>query len=384
MNKKKSIAYAGLTLMVCGVLLSPALSAAADDSPVGIYDANELVQKVSPDIAAETATGTGSPLVPVQSNASAPQLVVDPQRVDSAPDPAVAEPGQLTATPEVRITPAYVDKKVDDANGMSVWSTESDKVAAYVQPISNGVRVLTAIASADAPRSYDYKLDIPAGSSLNENKLGFLVVGPQGEALGQLLAPWAKDANGKDLPTAYSLSGDTLTQTVNLDAQDIAYPVLADPAWTYVHHALIPSKNPSQIRSKLLNCFNCYFPVEGAPRNFPSEGQSLPLLVRVSDLSPWPWNFHCIMGTTHYYVDGNKSWFGYYFQAASDHVDGAGSTISFDFNPYWTTSNPTTIQTDLVVSGWIMNTDPIGLGQPAYVLAASATWNRFAINLDNA
>ncbi|MFB7844797.1 hypothetical protein [Microbacterium sp. NPDC056052] len=382
MKNKKSVVYSTLSLFVCGVIFTPALSAAADDSPLDIYDSNAVVQELSPEITSETAQVTDSALAPVRSGVKGPDLVIDPQRVESAASGRVA-PGatKLSTTPVITITPTYVTDKVSNSNGMSVWRTDSDSAAAYVQPLRNGVRVLTAISTPEASRTYDYKLSVPSGTTLRENSVGYMLIGPTGASLGQLLSPWAKDANGAKLQTSYSLSGDTLTQIVDLDRKDIAYPVLIDPAWSYSHTALIENKTPSGIRSKLMNCFNCYFPVEGAPKYFPSLDQDLPLVVRPYAGSGVIWNFHCIMQTTNYFTDGNKSWFGYYFRAAADHVDGEGSTISFDFNPRWDAGNPDYIYSELVVTGWIKNDDPVALGQPAYVLAASATWNNFAHNL---
>ena len=367
--------------------------AAADSGQLDIYDAHALIQQVSPDIANETAHSTESALEPVQSESARPELVIDPQRTEPASEEDATDTlsrgveddaPAMTPSPELTITPTYVTEKIDDSNGIGVWRTDSDQVAAYVQPIGSGVRVLTAVSSSDAPRSYSYDLDVPVGTSLRNNALGFLLIDPNGSALGQLLAPWAKDANGADVPTSYSFSGNTLTQEVELDDPGIAYPVLVDPAWTYVHTRDIGNKTPSQVRSKLLNCFNCYFPVEGAPRNFPSPDQSLPLIVRPFVGSPVWWNFHCYFGYSYFDVDGNKSWFGYDFRAAADHVDGEGSTISFDFNPRWSTNYPSYIFTQLVVSGYIMNDDPVGVGQPAYLLAATTTWNQFAYNLSQA
>jgi hypothetical protein len=51
-------------------------------------------------------------------------------------------------------------------------------------------------------------------------------------------APWAKDANGADVPTYYRLEGTTIVQVVSHQAA--TYPVTADPSvkfdcsWTYV------------------------------------------------------------------------------------------------------------------------------------------------------
>ena len=45
-------------------------------------------------------------------------------------------------------------------------------------------------------------------------------------------APWAVDANGNAVPTTYSVSGDTITQTTDLTGVT-AFPVVVDPEVTY-------------------------------------------------------------------------------------------------------------------------------------------------------
>ncbi|WP_031155363.1 hypothetical protein [Streptomyces erythrochromogenes] len=51
-------------------------------------------------------------------------------------------------------------------------------------------------------------------------------------ARGHIDAPWAKDANGKAVPTSYRLDGNTLVQTIET-GPDTAYPVVADPHYTW-------------------------------------------------------------------------------------------------------------------------------------------------------
>ena len=41
--------------------------------------------------------------------------------------------------------------------------------------------------------------------------------------------PWAKDANGQDVPTHYEIDGTIVTQIVEHKGDDVAYPVVADP-----------------------------------------------------------------------------------------------------------------------------------------------------------
>lgn len=70
------------------------------------------------------------------------------------------------------------------------------------------------------------------------------------------------------------------------------------------------------------------------------------------------------------------------FRAAPQHVDGAGSSISFDFIPYWPQNNPSFVRARLTVSAYIVNPDPVGLGRPIYEFAAFNNWSVFANRLD--
>jgi hypothetical protein len=45
--------------------------------------------------------------------------------------------------------------------------------------------------------------------------------------VGGIEAPWARDADGRAVPTEYRIEGDSLVQTVR--HQGAAYPVVADP-----------------------------------------------------------------------------------------------------------------------------------------------------------
>ncbi|MEU8515602.1 hypothetical protein AB0C76_29100 [Kitasatospora sp. NPDC048722] len=52
-----------------------------------------------------------------------------------------------------------------------------------------------------------------------------------GRADSRISAPWAYDANGRALPTRYTVDGDTVTQHV--DTRGAAFPVVADPHYTW-------------------------------------------------------------------------------------------------------------------------------------------------------
>ncbi len=50
-------------------------------------------------------------------------------------------------------------------------------------------------------------------------------------ALATVAAPWAYDARGVPVPTNYRIEGTTIVQTV--DHRGVAYPVVADPKFTW-------------------------------------------------------------------------------------------------------------------------------------------------------
>lgn len=102
---------------------------------------------------------------------------------------------------------------------------------------TGSVQVATVIDSAAAPTRYDYPIDLPEASNLVLRDGGAAVIDDAtGEVLGSFAAPWAKDATGRNVPTRYELSGQTLTQVVDHDSS-FTYPVVADPTYkTYVSY----------------------------------------------------------------------------------------------------------------------------------------------------
>jgi hypothetical protein len=332
-----------------------AVSAAADE-PVDVADASATISEIAPNLS--DATSESAPVLVDTAGDDDPTVAVDAQ---SAPG---AEENQATG---VSFTIDYAEGGATEDDGISVLKGSDEAVAAYVQPLGSGVRVLTAIADASAPEAYDYTFDVPEGTRLAEGS-GLYYLEDDHTTYGSLQLPWALDANGKSVPTSYSWSGKTLTQHVDLSSPDISFPVLADPAWGYTWS--YDQKWSGTKNWKLLhNCFNCYFPVAGAPRNFPSYGQDLPLTVG-------PANFHCKMAQT--FSNPDTGYYGWQFNAASGHIDGAGSNIVFEFRNL---AGPGNFK--LYVSAYIVN-DNFWLTHVGYRDGAHANWAAFSRNLNNA
>ncbi|MFJ4190521.1 hypothetical protein [Kitasatospora sp. NPDC089509] len=99
-----------------------------------------------------------------------------------------------------------------------------------------GARALVTLKTDKAPTAHDFTVDLPEGAELVPNDHGGYDITKRVGAgatvvMGQVDAPWAKDATGKELPTHYTLNNTTLTQTVDTDGA--AFPVVADPKWTW-------------------------------------------------------------------------------------------------------------------------------------------------------
>lgn len=89
---------------------------------------------------------------------------------------------------------------------------------------------LSVIESADAPSQYTYEVNAGESGWLDLQEDGsVLVVGASGTPVGTVAPSWAVDANGNSVQTGYEVSGNLLTQWVDLSSPDIAFPVVADP-----------------------------------------------------------------------------------------------------------------------------------------------------------
>ncbi len=93
--------------------------------------------------------------------------------------------------------------------------------------------MLTTIANQDAPSQYTYDVTAELGQRLELADGGGAVIVNTDETIAAVVAPaWAKDANGKDIPTRYEIDGNRLIQNVeHVNINTVAYPVVADPIW---------------------------------------------------------------------------------------------------------------------------------------------------------
>ena len=257
----------------------------------------------------------------------------------------------------------YVNEVTSMDAGSIALSGDDPSVSALADGTPNGFQVFTTLNSAPKSKRFDYTFDVPANTVLIETPEGFLMqVGER--VIGSIDLPWAVDSNGRQLKTHFEWKNRVLTQVLDEKVSQLSYPVVLDPAWGYIQQYNL-TYSPAANFAKLQTCFNCYFPVAGAPRKYPTYGQLLPL--RVLEVG----NLECTMGPPFTGMDYRA----FQFYAPKNHVDGYGSNITFQFVKVGT-------QSKLVVDAYVVNHFFI-VGQYFYVSMAGLQWQLFANNLNS-
>jgi hypothetical protein len=90
------------------------------------------------------------------------------------------------------------------------------------------LQLTTVLSDLEAPSIFDYEFTLPTGSRIVTLGQGLAFMNGN-RFLGGLAAPWAKDSNGKDVPTRFSVEGTTVRQIVEHRSSKFAYPIVADP-----------------------------------------------------------------------------------------------------------------------------------------------------------
>jgi len=106
-----------------------------------------------------------------------------------------------------------------------------DSIPSYAQHQPSGVRMMAALDNP-AQNAVDFALVLPTGAELKPLADGSMVVtrytATGVEVFATVAKPWAADADGKELPTSYTVKGNLLTQ--NVDLTGATFPVVADPS----------------------------------------------------------------------------------------------------------------------------------------------------------
>ena len=142
---------------------------------------------------------------------------------------------------------------VDVLDDKVIYTTSDNKVETIVEAMEGGMRQVINIKDNTAPSFYDFPVELNASETIQINEDGTASITapftaeeqkqnqellktaptnfklPKNKTKLSIAKPWAKDNNGKDLPTSYSVNGNNLRQTI--DFTGAVFPVTADPIW---------------------------------------------------------------------------------------------------------------------------------------------------------
>ncbi|WP_139827781.1 hypothetical protein [Nesterenkonia sp. PF2B19] len=219
-----------------------------------------------------------------------------------------------------------------------------------------GMEFNSVVSGSDEPTAPALDLDITSEAELIENPEGYLLEADEG-TVAAFTNITASDATGEEVEAWYTWEDGILYQEFNHD-QVSDYPVSVSSGWSY-SYTFSYGKTKYQASSLVRGCFNCYFPISGAPRNYPSNGQLLPLRVAVIG------NFECRMGVTQL-PDANHSFF-FNFRTTTNHLYGTGHTVNFSFG------DRSVLTVYASTPSWAAWTHP----------GARSQWSTFASNVRN-
>ncbi|AUG81925.1 hypothetical protein CFP65_7341 [Kitasatospora sp. MMS16-BH015] len=122
-------------------------------------------------------------------------------------------------------------------NGNVVYADPAGPVDTVAQPtLDGGARTFQVIKNASAPHQFTSTVQLPPGAVLTPSESGTVAITSGTDEApvthGVIDAPWARDANGKAVPTSYRVEGNKLVQVVEFDA-GTAFPVVADPRFSF-------------------------------------------------------------------------------------------------------------------------------------------------------
>jgi len=128
--------------------------------------------------------------------------------------------GISLGVPNTKITAA--------ANGTVVNGVGHSKVV--FQKAGGEYRASVQIADENDPESYEF--DVTGAASLIRNDDGSVsAVDLAGKPLAWIAPAWARDRNGKVVPTHYEIAGSKLVQVVKHKGMGFAYGITADPGF---------------------------------------------------------------------------------------------------------------------------------------------------------
>ncbi|MBW8872306.1 MAG: hypothetical protein JF618_09135 [Leifsonia sp.] len=225
--KALSVCVAVAGMSVIGGTLTGFVPADADT--INATDAVAAVQQVAPEAVSDVAKTTSDTDTAALASVSGVDVSVPVDPSDGV---------QVSGGAQVAIGLPFADVASNAADsqkaGVVVYDNNNGSWTVPVAHADGTVQISTVITSANAPKRYDYPVDIPGEQAVHLLDDGSAYVGIiDGNTISAYVpAPWAKDANGAAVGTHFEVSGDVLTQIVDFTG-DTAFPVIADPTFEW-------------------------------------------------------------------------------------------------------------------------------------------------------
>jgi len=188
------------------------------------------------------STISGSPAFAADVQLTAIAATAESVAAASAPHGSVApvnseriSPERLSGTfgvglgSDIRIAIDGADnaaRKIVD--GRAVYVNSASAASTVVAADEQTTQIMTVIDGPSAPTAYAYTFQFDPHSRLALTSAGGVVIENGATVVGYVEAPWATDADGRNVATHFEIDGDVLIQYVN--HRGAAYPVTADPS----------------------------------------------------------------------------------------------------------------------------------------------------------
>jgi hypothetical protein len=159
--------------------------------------------------------------------------------------------GELTVAPTAGVT---APNGIEGGSGDVVVFAEARGATTHTitRPRPDGVETSLILESAASPSAYSWDLALPADEHLRENlasgSIEVVASNPDPDletAVAEFHPPVALDATGARIPATLSISGDTLTMT--LDRSDATYPLVAS-SWISSLDTFVESSGGGDVR----------------------------------------------------------------------------------------------------------------------------------------
>ncbi len=214
----KNRRVAVLAAAVLGVLaISQATAANAEDSE----SLDALLARVAPEVRENLYSG---------ASAARGAQAVTPATVPTTGAEPVTTHGEDTSVSIWLPTTAAVAEDSVGGEGVRLFEHGNGATSVPLVKDDGSVQILTLIDDAAAPESYSYSIDVAEGATLAVDEDGAVhITSADGEFVGGVAPAWAVDASGAPVPTSYRVDGTTLTQLIDHDGGQYAYPIVADP-----------------------------------------------------------------------------------------------------------------------------------------------------------